>query len=313
MFKIISNKIFIGVFVMLAIGFLIYLLKIGNYRPSKITAKNPRLQIVTSFYPLYFFTTQIVHDKADVHNITPAGAEPHDYEPTTRDMVKIENSQILIINGGKFEAWADNVQNILDKQNISIINISEHLANQDTVEKNIQTRDPHFWLDPILAKKEAELIFQNLIIADPVNTNFYTDNSKILIDKLENLNTKFKTELSNCQKKHIVTSHAAFKYLAQRYNFNQISISGLSPDEEPTPKQLADIADLAQKNKIQYIFFESLINPKLANTIAQEIGANTLVLNPIEGLTDEEIKNGKNYFTEMQNNLTNLKIALQCQ
>lgn len=313
MFKANNHKLSVVIFTILMLVFLIFLLKIAINQTSKTNTENPRLQIVTSFYPLYFFTTQIVHNKADVHNITPAGAEPHDYEPTTKDMVKIENSQILIINGGKLEAWADKVQNILDKQNTSVIDISKNLVDQNIIEKNVQTRDPHFWLDPILAKKEAELIVQNLIIADPVNTNFYTDNSKILIDKLENLNTKFNTELSNCQKKDIVTSHAAFKYLAQRYNFNQISISGLSPDEEPTPKQLADIADLAQKNKIQYIFFESLVSPKLANTIAQEIGAKTLVLNPIEGLTDEEIKNGKNYFTEMQNNLTNLKIALQCQ
>lgn len=313
MFKTNNYKLSVVIFTILMLIFLIFLLKIAINQPPKTTTKNPRLQIVTSFYPLFFFTTQIVQDRADVYNITPAGAEPHDYEPTTKDMVKIENSQILIINGGKFEAWADNVQNILGKQNISIIDINKNLVDQDNVEKNIQTRDPHFWLDPILAKKEVELITQNLIIADPTNTNFYTNNSKILIDKLENLNTKFKTELSNCQKKDIITSHAAFKYLAQKYNFNQMAISGLSPDEEPTPKQLANTADLAQKNKIQYIFFESLVNPKLANTIAQEIGAKTLILNPIEGLTDEEIKNGKNYFTEMQNNLTNLKIALQCQ
>ena len=313
MSKIINYR-FLIITLTIIIGLFVYLVKTNTGTKILNTATpNSRLQIVTSFYPLYFFTTQIAKEKADVYNITPAGAEPHDYEPTTKDMVKIENSQILIINGGKFETWTDNIQNILGKQNIKIIDIGENLANQNIIEKNIKIRDPHFWLDPIIAKKEVELITKNLTTIDPININFYTNNYKILIEKLETLNNKLQTELNNCQKKDIVTSHAAFKYLAERYGLKQTAISGLSPDEEPTPKQLAEVSDFALKNKIQYIFFESLVSPKLANTIAQEIGAKTLTLNPIEGLTDEEIKNGKNYFTEMEKNLINLKIALQCQ
>lgn len=304
MSKITGNKILIVALIIFIIGLFVCLLKITtNNHPSKTTTTNSKLQIVTSFYPLYFFTTQIAQNKASVHNITPAGAEPHDYEPTTKDMVKIENSRLLIINGGNFEGWANNAQNIIDKQTTTIVNIGRSFVGQD----------PHFWLDPMMAKKEVEIITQNLIIADPANTDFYNNNSKLLTAKLEILNNQFKTELSNCQKKDIITAHAAFGYLAREYNLNQISISGLSPDAEPSTKKLTEIANFAKKNQIQYIFFESLVSPKLANTIAQEIGAKTLVLNPIEGLTDEDIKNGKNYFTEMQNNLTNLKIALQCQ
>lgn len=311
--KIVGYKILIVIFSLLAIGLFVYLLKTNTRTTSsKPTASNSRLQVVTSFYPLYFFTTQIVQDKADVHNITPAGAEPHDYEPTTNDMVKIENSRLLIINGAKLEAWADNIKNILSGQNTTIISVGENLANQNTVDGGTQIRDPHVWLDPVLAKKEVSLIAGNLIMTDPPNSQFYADNSKLLIDKLEILNKQFQTELSNCQKKDIITSHAAFGYLANEYHLNQTSISGLSPDEEPSPKKLAEIAKFAQQNQVDYIFFESLVSPKLASTIAQEIGAKTLVLNPIEGLTDDDIRNGKNYFTEMQNNLTNLKIALQC-
>ncbi|MFA6548236.1 MAG: zinc ABC transporter substrate-binding protein [Candidatus Magasanikbacteria bacterium] len=304
MSKITGNKILIVILIIFIVGLFVCLLKINfSNQSAKVPATNLKLQVVTSFYPLYFFTTQIAQDKAEVHNITPSGAEPHDYEPTTMDMVKIENSQLLIINGGNFEGWANNVQNILGKQNTAIVNIGKSFVGPD----------PHFWLDPMMAKKEVEIITQNLIAIDPLNADFYANNSRLLTDKLEILNNQFKNELSNCQKKDIITAHAAFGYLAREYGLNQISISGLSPDAEPSTKKLTEIADYAKKNQLQYIFFESLVSPKLADTIAQEIGAKTLVLNPIEGITDEDIKNGKNYFTEMQNNLINLKIALQCQ
>ncbi len=313
MLKVVTHKISAIILTILTASFLIYLLQTTNNQPPKVVTKNPRLQIVTSFYPLYFFTTQIVQDKADVHNVTPAGAEPHDYEPTIKDITNIENSQLLIINGNKFEAWAENIINIIDGKTLTIINMGESLAKQNLIEKNIQTRDPHFWLSPKLAKHEIEIILQNLITIDPVNFQYYNDNSKLLLDKLSSLNNQFKIGLSNCQKKEIVTSHAAFGYLASDYGLNQTAISGLSPDEEPSPKKIAEIANFAKNKQIRYIFFESLISPKLADTIAKEIGAKTLLLNPIEGITEEDIKNGKTYFTEMQNNLINLKIALQCQ
>ncbi|MFA6424258.1 MAG: zinc ABC transporter substrate-binding protein [Candidatus Magasanikbacteria bacterium] len=312
MSKTSNYKFTIAFCVILIISILTYLFIKTDTGQLPINELNPRLQITTSFYPLYFFTSQIVQNKADVFNITPAGAEPHDYEPTTKDMMRIENSQLLIINGGRFEAWADNVQNIIDKPNFSIVNIEENLAPEDLIGDNVQTRDPHFWLNPVLVKKEVEIITNKIVATDPSNADFYINNSKILLDKLEILNNQYKTGLSNCQKKDIITAHSAFAYLAREYGLTETAVAGLSPDEEPSPKKLAEVANFAQKNQVQYIFFESLVSPKLADTIAQEIGAKTLVLNPLEGLTDEEIKNGKTYFTEMTNNLNNLKTALQC-
>jgi len=304
--KINSYKIAITGLVILAIGlfaFLVYYIsKQNSNRPA-----NTKLQIVTSFYPLYFITTQITQNKAEIHNITPAGAEPHDYEPTTQDMAKIENSDILIINGSKFEGWSENIKNILSGQSTTILSISNELQTQDKI-----GNDPHFWLDPTLAKKEVEIITKIIIEKDPTNSQFYLNNSKKLTEELDVLNSQFVSELTNCKEKEIITSHAAFGYLAHAYGLNQTPVSGLSPDEEPSPKKLAEIAKFAKEKKVQYIFFESLVSPKLANTIAQEIGAKTLVLNPLEGISQSEISKGKNYFTEMQNNLINLKTALQC-
>lgn len=272
-----------------------------------------KLQVVTSFYPLYFFTSQITQDRADVYNITPAGAEPHDYEPSTRDIAKIEDSALLVLNGGKLEAWGDKIKENLQNKNTVTITVGETIATQQIIEDGEKIQDPHIWLDPVLAKKEVEIIAQGLIQVDPANSEFYQTNAQTLLNKLDTLNSKFSQGLNNCAKKDIITSHASFGYLASQYSINQVAISGLSPDSEPSVQKLAEVADFAKKNQVKYIFFESLVSPKLSQTIANEIGAQSLVLNPIEGLSDTDIKNGKNYFSEMENNLKNLKIALACQ
>ncbi|EKD43317.1 MAG: hypothetical protein ACD_72C00346G0003 [uncultured bacterium] len=286
----------------LLVALLIFLLNKSPKFDNNLSVDG-KIQVITSFYPLYYFTSQIVGDRAVVYNLTPAGSEPHDYELSTSDIARIENSQLLILNGGKLESWGDNIKNILDGSETKIL----------TMENSQLLKDPHVWLDPILAKQEVLAIAVGLGQVDSGNASYYLVNAKILSDKLDNLDNQFKLGLNSCAKKDIITSHSAFGYLASKYGFNQVAISGLSPDEEPSVQTLTRVADFAKQNKIEYIFFESLVSPKLSQTIASEIGAKTLVLNPLEGLTDTDIRAGKNYFSEMQNNLNNLKIALQCQ
>ncbi len=300
----------VGIILFVVIGFG-YLIKLNQLNIAQTNSGKP--QIVTSFYPLYFFTTQIVQDKADVYNVTPAGAEPHDYEPTTRDIAKMEDSTLLVLNGSKLEAWGDKLKEMLQNKKTLIIEVGSDIANQQLIEDGEKIQDPHIWLDPMLAKKEVALITQGLIQTDPTNTEFYQTNAQTLLNKLNNLDTQFRQGLNACAKKDIITSHAAFGYLASEYGFNQVAISGLSPDAEPSVQKLTEIAEFAKQNQIKYIFFESLVSPKLSQTIATEIGAQSLVLNPIEGLSDTDIKNGKDYFSEMESNLKNLKIALACQ
>jgi zinc transport system substrate-binding protein len=186
------------------------------------------------------------------------------------------------------------------------------LLSKQLTEKGQTMKDPHVWLNPQLAKNEVRRITDGYISIDPTNTMFYQENEKALDDKLDQLDSEYKEGLANCQNKDIITSHAAFAYLAEQYGLNQVAISGLSPDEEPSAQQLADVANFARKNNVRYIFFESLVSPKLSETIASEIGAKTMVLDPIEGLSDDDIKQGKNYFTVMEDNLKNLQTALQC-
>jgi len=291
-----------------AVGFLFYFL---NHNLKTAPASN-KLQVVASFYPLYFFSEQIGGDKAEVINIIPSGAEPHDYEPTAQDMAKMENSRLIILNGGGLEAWGDNLKKNIDSKNTLIVSAGEDLTNKQLTENGRASVDPHVWLDPPLAEKMVDKIVQGFIQADPANYDYYKTNADALKIKLVSLDEAYKQGLSNCQEKNIITSHAAFAYLAASYGFNQLAIAGLSPDAEPSPQQLADIVKFAKNNKIEYIFFESLVSPKLAQTIATEVGAQTMVLNPLEGLSNQDLAQGKNYLTVMQDNLINLKIALKC-
>lgn len=299
----------IVVLIVIAVAFKAYLF-FGNQKQGTTSDK---ISITTSFYPLYFFTSQIAGDKADVYNITPAGAEPHGYEPTTRDVARIEDSSLLVLNGGNLEPWGNNETLALNDTHTAVISVGELFATNTMQEDGDMVRDPHVWLDPVLAKKMAASILAGVIKVDPANAVTYRANAATLETALDALNQEYVTGLAHCQKKDIITSHAAFSYLAARYGFTQVSISGISPDAEPSAHTLAEVADFAQKNNVQYIFFESLVSPKFAETIAQEVGAQTLVLNPLEGLSDDEIAAGGTYITAMQENLNNLRTALQCQ
>jgi len=295
-----------AIVVLFLLGFIVFnLQKNQNNETGKI-------KVSASFYPIYFLAQQIAGDKADAYNITPAGAEPHDYEPTAKDMANIENSNMIVLNGGGLEAWGDNIKQNSGNKAVIVV-AGEGLTTKTIVEENNQRTDPHIWLSPVLAKEMANKILAGFVQIDPENKEYYQANAQVLISKLENLDNEYKQGLADCKNKSIITSHSAFGYLASAYELEQVSVTGLSPDAEPSAQQLAEIVEFAKDNNVKYIFFESLVSPKLSETIATEIGAKTLILNPLEGLTNEEISQGKNYFTEMESNLTNLKTALECK
>ncbi len=303
-----NTKYLIGlVIAVLVVGLIVFIAF-----PKASPRATQKLQVVASFYPLYFFAAQVGGDKAEVVNSTPAGAEPHDYEPTAQDIARIETSDLLILNGGKLESWGDKLQTNLDPKRTLVITAGQGLATAHVVEDGQTIIDPHVWLSPPLALQMVDKITEGFVRVDPADADYYTANANALKSELSALDADYQTGLSHCRQKNIITSHAAFGYLASTYHLSQVPIAGLSPDTEPSPKQLTEIAQFAKNHNVTYIFFESLVSPKLAQTIANEVGAETLVLNPIEGLSKDEIVLGKTYFTEMRSNLANLKIALQC-
>lgn len=271
-----------------------------------------KIKTTASFYPLYFFAQEIGGKYADVANITPPGVEPHDYEPTAQDMARMEESDLLILNGAGLEPWGENLKRTLDPGRTDIILAGEGLADRRIAKEGTTADDPHIWLSPALAQQIAEKITAGLVAADPGREEYYRARANALKAHLDGLDAEYRAGLRNCTQKNIITSHAAFGYLAAEYGFTQVSVAGINPDAEPSPRQLTDITKFAKVHDIRYIFFESLVSPKLAATLAREIGAETLTLNPLEGLSREEIAQGKNYFTEMRKNLANLQIALQC-
>lgn len=271
-----------------------------------------KLNVVASFYPLEEFTRQVTGDNADITTITPAGAEPHDYEPTPQDIVNLQKAKVFFYNGSGVESWAAKAVADLKTAGVTTLNMSDQFSLLQNAE-DTNTSDPHIWLSPVNAQREVQIIADAVRKADPTNALLYQANADRYRQQLADLDQQYRLGLSDCSQKDIVTSHAAFAYLAKEYGLNQVSVAGLSPDEEPSPKQLADVTAFARAHNITYIFFETLVSPKLAETVAREVGAKTLVLNPLEGLSDAERAAGDNYITVMQNNLTNLRTALQCQ
>ncbi len=271
-----------------------------------------KISVVASFYPVYFLASQIGGDRADVINVTPAGGEPHDYEPTAQDMTRIESANLVVLNGGGLEAWGDSVKQSIDAQKTTFVTAGEGLTTRRVVEDGEDIIDPHVWLSPILAQQMVDRIEQGYAKADPANADYYAQNAATLKAKLAQLDTEYRQGLASCKSKDIITSHVAFGYLSAAYGLNQVAITGVSPEEEPSAKELADIADFAKKNGVRYIFFESLVSPKLSQTIATEVGAQTLVLDPIEGITSDEMAAGATYFSVMESNLANLRTALEC-
>jgi zinc transport system substrate-binding protein len=268
-----------------------------------------KINVVTTFYPLYEFSKRIGGEKADVSILVPAGAEPHDWEPGPQDIIKIESAQIFVYNGAGLEPYVDKIITKTESQKLIVVDSSEGI---ELIREGDAT-DPHIWLDPILAKHQVDAIEKAFIKADPQNSDYYTANAQALMQDLDALDANISKELAPAKKKVFITSHAAFGYFAKRYGLTQIAIAGFSPDIEPSPAKIAEIVGLAQENQVKYIFFETLVSPKLSETIAKEAGAQTLVLNPIEGLSADQIKQGENYFTIMRENLNNLKLALEVE
>lgn len=285
-----------------------------------------KIKVYTSIYPMYDFTKQIGRDRIDLELMVPPGAEPHDWEPTAKLMAEMEKADVFVYNGVQMEMWADKVIGSLSNKELIVVESSEGVDllkfeendhDEEETEHNEQEHghrhadyDPHVWLDPVRAVKQAENIKNALIKADEENRDFYEANFNEFKEKLSELDNKFKEELSGRELDEIVVAHAAFGYLADRYDFKQIAISGLTPQEEPSAAKLAQITKVVNEHGIEYIFYESLANPKLSEVLAKETGTKTAVLNPIGGLTKEERASSKDYIAIMEENLLALKKAL---
>lgn len=294
---------------------------------GKVTTTEDKLKVVASFYPIYDFAMKIGGDKVTVTDMVPAGIEPHDWEPAASDIANLEEADVFVYNGAGMEHWVDTVLDSLGNKDLVTVEASsgitlmeghghedgeeEHSEEEEEEHGEEEGMDPHVWLNPLNAKAEMENIKNAFIEADPDNKDYYTANYETYAAKLDELDQKFKETLTGFENKDIIVAHEAFGYLCSAYGLNQVGIEGLSPDSEPDPAKMEEVIQFAKENEVKVIFFEELVSPKVAETIAKEIGATTDVLNPLEGLSEEDIKNGADYFTVMEQNLASLVKALQ--
>ena len=256
-------------------------------------------RVAAAFYPIAYATERVAPD-ADVENLTPAGAEPHDLELSARDVEHVRDADTVLYFG---EGFMPALEQAVEGDDRAVDLLSGQKLQQG-IEAGESVPDPHVWLDP---NRYADIV---RMIADTLGNPASGDQ---MIAQLRRLDRQFRTGLAQCRRREIVTSHAAFGYLAHAYGLVQIPLTGVSPEAEPSAKAIEALVHEVEQRKATTVFFETLVSPKLAETVAREAGVQTAVLDPIEGLTKDEVAGGANYFSVMRANLAALRKALGCR
>lgn len=318
----IATLIVVGV---LCAGGVWYAGKQRDEKEEKITEN--RVQVVATFFPLADFAKTVGGSKADVMQIAPDGVEVHEYEPSPQDIATLLSADVVLINGGGVDAWAEDLIPDAEAAGVAVVRMSdvvpflERSAEQEEdnheegedVHGHESGTDPHAWLDLARAQEMVRAIGRALIAQDAKHVDEYTKNANALRKNLEELDQRFQSTLATCQSRTIFAAHDAFSYWGLRYNVDVHAVSGISPDAEPSVQDLAGIIREAKALRINTIFFESPASTALATVIASEIGAVVDVLNPLESRTQEQIVSGATYLTIMEENLNALSKALTCQ
>jgi len=263
-----------------------------------------KTEVLAAFYPFAFVAERVGGPDVAVTNLTTPGVEPHDLELTPRQVGAISRTDLLIYLKG-FQPAVDEA--VAQEANHPL-EVSTALPLEATPGSGT-ARDPHFWLDPTKLAAIVDPVADRLADADPAHAAAFRQRAGTLKEELADLDAEYRAGLANCAQTEFVTAHAAFGYLAERYGLRQVPIAGVSPEQEPAPARLQEIQQLVRTRGITTVFFESLLNPDLARTIARDTGATTAVLDPIEGIKDTA---ANDYLSVMRANLAALRKALSC-
>lgn len=272
--------------------------------------------VLASFYPLEYVADQVGGSQATVENLTQPGVESHDLELTGRQVAQVADSDlVLYLRGYQPAVDAAVEQNAGDTavdvgQLVDLLPADGDDDDEHADDNGALDADPHFWLDPTNLIPIADSLAQDLGQLDPDNAQYYQDNAADLTVRLQDLDESYTTGLADCDRSVFVVSHEAFGYLADRYGLEQVGIAGLDPDAEPSPERMAEVQDVVEREGITTIFYERLVSPKVAETLADDLGIATAVLDPIEGLTDDTAD--EDYFSLMNANLDALRTANGC-
>lgn len=272
------------------------------------TASNEKVTVSAAAYPLAFLAERIVGNAGTVTNLTPPGTEPHDLELTAQQIAAMSNTDAVVYIAG-FQSAVDNA--VASTPPKLAIDVTKGITMIPASTSGKSTaKDPHIWLSPANMVTMAKTISTELSTAKPALASTFQTNTTALITDLEGLNQQYKAGLSQCQRTQFITSHAAFGYLARDYGLTQIGIAGLDPTEEPTAARIAEVQKLAKQYGVTTVFFETLVSPAVAQSIAGDLGIKAAVLDPIEGITKESA--GSNYLEVMKSNLKALQEANGC-
>jgi len=250
----------------------------------------------------------VAGDRAEAQALVPPGVEPHDWEPSPRDVSLVQRAAVFVHTGTGLDAWASRLVGGLGSRT-EVVDAARGLS----LLSQGASVDPHVWLDPTLARAQAQTIAEGLTRADPAGAPVYRENAAKLTARLDALDRAFADGLRDCARRELVTSHAAFAYLARRYGLIQLPVMGIAPEAEPNPADLAAIVRTARERHVTHVFFEPLVSPRLAQTLEREIGATTLPLDPIEGVSREQAAADAGYVELMQANLATLRTGLGCR
>lgn len=283
-----------------------------------------KIRVITTLFPLQEFAVAVGGDRARVDLLLPPGAEPHAWEPKPSDLAKIQKADVFVYINRAMEPWAEDLLKASGGGALKIVEASKGLhlleskdphgesspAHKHPREERI---DPHVWLDFALDGKIIEAIAAAFAEKDPANAPHFRARAKEYRSRLEALDEKYQTSLAQCRHRQIILGgHSAFAYLARRYNLQQVPLYGVSPNAEPTPKRLAEVIQAAKTHGVKFIFFEEMVNPKLARVLAQEAGLQTLVLYDGANLTRDQLKQKVTFLELMEKNLKSLRQGLDC-
>jgi len=279
-----------------------------------------KTKIITSVFPLKEFAETVCGDRGEVNLLIPPGAEIHTWKPRPSDIIRISSADVFIYIGQDLEPWLHDILESVRSEELRVLEASEGIS---LIEEESHEHphghehagvDPHIWLDFEIDQIIVDKIAAILSEVDPEGASVFWRNAGLYKKKLQQLDMKYREELNRCvHRTFILGGHAAFGYVARRYNLHQISLYGLSPDSKPTPKQLIEVVEQAKEHRTEAIFFEIAVSDELARVIAKEVGARTLVLNPGANLTKEQLKSGVTFFDIMNKNLESLKDGLICK
>ncbi|KOG17881.1 MULTISPECIES: metal ABC transporter substrate-binding protein [Streptomyces] len=279
-----------------------------------------KLDVVASFYPMQYLAEQIGGGHVAVNTLTKPGVEPHDLELKPKQIGELGEADVILylkgIQPAVDEAIAQaGVKNTVDAAGLTTLEEHgtevghDHEGEEAGHDHGSEAgADPHVWLDPVKYAEVAKGVGSTLEKADPAHAADYKKNTDALVKKLGDLDTEFETGLKNTATKTFITTHSAFGYLAERYGLEQEGITGIDPESEPSPARIKELQDIAAKDKVSTVFFETLASDKTAKTLAGDTGLKTDVLDPLEGITDKS--KGDDYIEVMQSNLAALKKAL---